>query len=130
MDPKQMVGLLYQMHVQQTISNNPPFHHIVENITLDDLDFSLINSITENNIADFAKQCFIKYKERQTNSAYGSVDFDPVIWTKIAIMNLSTEKPFVFPNGCCNQKICSINNFYEIILEQLLKTHRIINQPN
>lgn len=45
-------------------------------------------------------------------------------------MNLSTEKPFVFPNGCCNQKICSINNFYEIVLEQLLKTHRIINQPN
>ena len=37
------------------------------------------------------------------------------------------NNPIILPNGCCSTSHCSINLFYEILIERLLKTHRIIN---
>ena len=120
-------NILFQMHVQQSISESPPFKINIENISIDDLDFSKINSFTNENIYDFSRHCFDIYKKRYPNSLYGSVDINPTIWTQILIRNLSKIKPFELPNGCCNQPSCSINMFYKIILEELLIVHRVIN---
>ena len=107
------------MHVAQTISETPPFTHTVDNVTMEEIDTQKLKSFTSENVESFSKVCYEEYKKRYPEALYGSVDVNPTIWTVVVINNLQKEKPFEFPNGCCTRKICSINLFYEIVLEQL-----------
>ena len=45
----------------------------------------------------------------------------------VAFNDGKINKPIELPNGCCTMSHCSINLFYEILIERLLQTHRIIN---
>ena len=115
-------NILFEMHIRQTTQKNPPYKYIVDNISVEEFDLSKINSITHENIDTFSKHCYSEYKNKYPDTLYGSVDINPKFWTQVVILNFKKENPFEFPNGCCNQKSCSINLFYEIVLKQLLKS--------
>ena len=127
------VRILFQMHVSQTISAVPPFTHTINGIETTDLNMDKMNSLTNDTVKAFSEECYKKFTERYPRCLKGSVDTDPLIWTIIAVRHLSLkiheQSPdvFVFPNGCCTRDICSINLFYEIIVEELLTVKKIIN---
>jgi len=126
------------MHVSQTMLDTPPFTHTVTGVELGDLDINKFNSINNTTINSFSDVCYKKFKDRYPRCPYGSVDADPRVWTTVAIMNLSRKiqiqiqnqlqsEIFTFPNGCCTSNHCSINLFYELVVEELLKEKKIIN---
>jgi len=103
-----------------------------------------------NKFKSFSEECYKIFKERYPRCLKGSVDVNPHTWTSVVINHLyhiifirGIDPPilrgtllrgqfkdpdmFVFPNGCCTQGHCSINLFYEIVIEELLKNKRIIN---
>jgi hypothetical protein len=127
-----ILKMLYNMHVSITL-NKPPFTHIIKNLSNDDIDLNKLNSINNDNIISFSKICFEKFVERYPRCLKGSVHVNSYVWTEIAIKTLKTnitnkkENIFVFPNGCCSLNKCSINLYYEIVVEELLKEKHNIN---
>ncbi len=133
------VRLLFQMHVSNTILETPPYTHTITGVEISEIDFSIIDLFDNDTVRSFTDECYRIFRERYPRCLKGSVDADPYVWSAIALNNLvnnvksheqeqmQLEDVFVFPNGCCTLKHCSINLFYEIIIEQLLKEKRIIN---
>jgi len=135
------VNILFQMHVSETMSSSPPFTHIIPNeVNILQLDMDKINKIVgdkeecEKNMETFSQECYTAFKERYPRCLRGSVDVQPSIWTFIAMKSIvvafnegKLNKRIELPNGCCNMSHCSINLFYEILIERLLTSHRIIN---
>ena len=118
MDPNMMIKMLFQMHVQNTLSPQH-FKHI---ITIKQLNSERIKMLinSEANFREFVKYIYGKFKE--LNLLYGSVDCDPVFWAHVCIKticetyNSSTlATTFTIPNGCCTQDNCSINQYYDLI---------------
>ena len=114
------------MHLSQTVLEQPPFTHTIDNLTLEDINMDKVNSITNVNLNDFVKICFEKFLKRYPRIAKGSVHIDPVNWV-IILINYLKKNNLNLPNGCCTQAKCSINLYYEIILEEFLKEPRILN---
>ena len=127
------VRALFHMHLSQTIAEKPPFTHTITGIEKKHLDITKIGFFTNETIKTFSEECYNKFTERYPRCLKGSVDADPHIWTIIAVRHLrqklyeDSPNVFIFPNGCCNRHICSINLFYEIIVEELLIDKKIIN---
>ena len=122
------------MHVSQTMLETPPFTHVINCVEIGDFDFDKLKTINNDTIKPFSDECYKIFKERYPRCLKGSVDTDPLIWVTIAINHLLKKihnqdltNMFVFPNGCCTQGHCSINLFYEIVTEELLKDKKIIN---
>ncbi len=139
------INILYQMHVSQTQLESPPFTHQINNVEFEDLDMDKLRTLDNNTFIPFSEECYKIFKERYPRCLKGSVDVNPHTWTSVVINHLyhkifigGIDPPtlrgqfkdpdmFVFPNGCCTQGHCSINLFYEIVIEELLKNKRIIN---
>ncbi|GAG34923.1 unnamed protein product, partial [marine sediment metagenome] len=125
--------ILFQMHVSQTMSEKPPFTHAINGVEVGDLNIGKLRTLNNNNVEAFSKICYKIFKERYPRCLKGSVDIDPLIWVRIALNHLikkiheQDKDMFVFPNGCCTHEHCSINLFYEIIVEELLTNKKIIN---
>ncbi len=133
------INILYQMHVSQTQLESPPFTHQINNVEFEDLDMDKLRTLDNNTFIPFSEECYKIFKERYPRCLKGSVDVNPHIWTSVVLNHLINKisttlrgqfkdpDMFVFPNGCCTQGHCSINLFYEIVIEELLKNKRIIN---
>ena len=127
------VRVLFHMHLSQTVSENPPFTHTITGIKNDNININKLYSFTNETVKTFSEECYKIFTDRYPRCLKGSVDADPHIWTIIAVRHLkqkiyeNSPAVFVFPNGCCNRDICSINLFYEIIVEELLTVKKIIN---
>jgi len=127
------IRTLFHMHLSQTITEKPPFTHTITGIQNNNLDITKICSFTNETVKTFSEECYNIFTERYPRCLKGSVDADPHIWTIIAVGHLrqklyeDSPNVFIFPNGCCNRHICSINLFYEIIVEELLIDKKIIN---
>jgi len=133
------INILYQMHVSQTQLESPPFTHQINNVEFEDLDMDKLRTLDNNTFKSFSDECYKIFKDRYPRCLKGSVDVNPHIWTSVVLNHLinkisttlrgqfKDQYMFVFPNGCCTQGHCSINLFYEIVIEELLKNKRIIN---
>jgi len=125
--------ILFEMHVSNTMLETPPFTHTITGIEPSELDFDKINSFNNDTVKTFSEECYKIFKKRYPRCLVGSVDSNPHIWVVIALnhfikkLHEQRQDIFVFPNGCCIREHCSINLFYEIIVEELLKEKKIIN---
>lgn len=110
MDP---IKMLYNMHAQCTLCN-PITHHkfSMKNINID----------TDNLPPEIVNICMHKYKLTPEGKLYGSVDVDPLYWTKVFFASYNIAKQndksdFYVPNGCCNVDTCGIKKYYEVLYD-------------
>ncbi len=120
-----ITGLLYHSHIQQTSLQNPPFSYSLP------FNHELVNKEkykslkTDDNLDNFVKECYTKFRERNPNHILGTLDYNPKTWTKFGLKSIvdvykSKTDKIIFPNGCCNlEKKCPINKFYEIVIEEI-----------
>ncbi len=119
-----ILNLMYMTHVQQTSLPNPPFIHNLW------FNYELVNKTkykslsSEENLDEFVKVCYEKYKERNPNHKLGSLDQNPKTWAKFALKAIVTaykakSDTVNFPNGCCSIDECPINLFYKVVLEEI-----------
>ncbi len=118
-----LMEMLYQTHVhctkEPTFTFELPFTKELFNKT------KYINLVKDsNNLDEFVNKCYTKYQERFSNNLKGTLDLNPKTWTRfglVAITNSykSNSNTVVFPNGCCTQQKCPINQFYQIVLEEI-----------
>jgi hypothetical protein len=118
--------MLQAMHKQGT-SANPPMFTFKTNITIDKINKDKFNeSIKDETIKNYASLCYNKYNEEYPKHLFGTPDCDPQYWVSILLNELkkmfekNDNSEIILPNGCCTSKECSINNFYYVILKQLL----------
>lgn len=125
MDSNYLLNLLYSTHVQQTLLPNPPFSLTTEfNPELFDKDKYIELSHSEQKFNNFVLDCFEQFKI-EYNCAFGSVHLHPETWTKFALKAIVTtwknnSNQIIFPNGCCSNESCPINNYYLIVLDNLM----------
>lgn len=107
-----MIGMLYQVHVSQTLSKNPIMHHEFKTVNVD------FSKLTGQVVVD----CYEKYKQTDQAQLKSSVDFEPRFWAKMytdTMVKAQNEGKNIarVPNGCCNTPQCGIRKFYEIMHE-------------
>jgi hypothetical protein len=117
------VHVLYRMHVQQTIANPPPFTHSISLPHGQKLNHHKITLLLSNPqlCKDFETICYHQFLELDV--LRGSVHYNPSTWLTIALTimdEFDDTDTIVFPNGCCSMEQCTINQFYQIIVDQLL----------
>ena len=98
-----LLGILFQTHVQGTISDEPPF-------TFKHTPFELHRnpiSITEDLIGEINARAYPKYQSLgKPRSTVGYTQ--PLFWTQIALLSLNksySDNEIIFPNGCCTYPI-------------------------
>ncbi len=105
----EFVKLLCSMHMQQTFSGSPPFAHTVD-LT------GCAAPKTDTEYQTLLKAAYDEYKTG--NRPYGSVDYGTSCWAAVAVAAVKEGKN-VLPNGCCSQKSCYINVFYDIMIKHM-----------
>jgi hypothetical protein len=128
MDTNVMINILCQIHITNTKEVNSAFifDSGIEATKINKIKF---NKITKNDdsIDHFVELCMKKFNENFPKEKYGSVHCEPLFWTKTALATISkflnsddTTNKISFPNGCCSVKNCPINNFYMLVLNELI----------
>ena len=121
--------MLCSMHLQSTLSDKPPFFYTadISRVNRDRLDLVL----KDESFTSFTNACaqdFLKL-----GLPYGSVHMAPNAWIKIVLDTLRThynrtttrvdtsgvETSVQIPNGCCNVPTCPLNQFYQIVINNL-----------
>lgn len=125
-----LLEILYQTHLQQTCSQNPPFWQKIniKNVKIPD-DKTKLDEIQTN-----AFESFLKLPE---GKAKGSVHLHPDVWFQLLIniigqfqTNCPKEKleeqkyEVHIPNGCCTNTNCPIS-IYNLEILKLLKTDEV-----
>lgn len=128
-NPSALIGILFQTHYACTISNPPAFTFKTK-ISADKIDQEKLKNAMENkeNMNKFVELCINKFKTKYPNALYGSVQYNPTVWTEIALKTIknNNNKYLIFPNGCCTIDNCPINNFYLIVAEELMEFNIIV----
>jgi hypothetical protein len=130
----EFINILYQMHIQQTISKGCMFQYKT-NFNKSKINYSLlalnnkelINKMIHDYHPDykhFVERCWFVFKNTYPNLPIGSVHVNPEIWIQICLLNVikfldSNENEISIPNGCCNSENCSINLLYKTVLKIL-----------
>jgi hypothetical protein len=120
------IEILYNMHVNLSTSDRPPFTHI-KNFNKEKINHELMRKIkNEDALKIFSTECLESLKKKYPNVLFGSVHYNPMIWVKIAyntimkkINDRSENNTISYPNGCCTKEDCTINLFYDIVHENI-----------
>jgi len=121
------IEILYNMHVNLSFSDNPPFTHI-KGFDKDKIDLELMNKLSDDNmLKKFSAKCLKSFKKKYPSMAFGSVHHNSVPWTAFAYNAIakkmndeSKDTTITYPNGCCSKKDCPINLFYDIVHDTIL----------
>ena len=116
-DPDFLLGILFQTHVQGTISDKPPF--TFKHTPSEPIETPI--SITEDLIGEINARAYPKYQS--LGKPRSTVDIQPLVWTQIALLSLNksySDNEITFPNGCCTLSDCNINEYYKIVIESYL----------
>jgi len=124
--------MLHSVHVQLTLSNKPPFFYTVDISRIDPIKLAMVSQ--KESFPKFANACISDFQK--LNLPYGSAHLTPAVWIQVALDSIkrtlrpcsSTDSEGVastaaiecdIPNGCCNMPSCSINQLYQIVINNL-----------
>jgi hypothetical protein len=106
-----LVNLLEQVHWSQATGETPPFYHEID-IT------GCVSPYphSKRDIKRISREAYLEYK--QLGKPIGSVDVNPARWAAL-VMDKVAKGEAKIPNGCCSQKSCYMNLFYDIVAKKM-----------